>query len=714
MIEYFQIGSIVISPGPGQPNNPLDTGICLDLVKKLPKMPILGVCLGHQILAEVYGAKTKRVRPVHGRLSCIRHNSHPLFDKIPSKEFSVVRYHSLAVDENSLPQSIDPIAWTHGITHAIHGQCAIDYSPNSVLMALAHKELPHYGVQFHPESIGTDYGVQLLKNFKQISERVQKSKTQSKREALKQMPSRVNGVKHTPSLRVIWKQSPIHIELERAEMDELFEWFVGSNFEDTFWLDSAHESQGRFSYLGKKGGKLWRQISYKLKLEGSTIGVLTEMDAHGYTTTHCCSLWDYLESILYEYYVLPESELPFDFHGGFVGYLGYELKALCGGKKSHEAAMPDASMFFSDQFLAIDHKHHRIYCVSLVSLDSSQEGQSWIDSTLRELNTYLLTRSISARNVRADTLSGDGTSSLSESFCMDRDHEEYQREVDLCKEYLYSGESYEICLTNQFRKLRPESFDSWVFYRLLRMHNPAPFAAWLSFQEDDLTICCSSPERFLKGDQNRTLEAKPIKGTTARKQDPIEDERAAKTLAASEKDQAENLMIVDLLRNDLGRVCQSSSVHVPSLIEVESYQTVHQLVSTIRGVLAHDHSIIDAIKAAFPGGSMVGAPKVRSMEILDRLEGRARGVYSGSLGYISVNHTFDLNIIIRSVVITREELTIGAGGAIVVQSDPRKEFEEMNLKARILLDILTLSQMEVIIDKRITKLPPTNKIKDSL
>lgn len=237
MVEQFKIDSIVISPGPGRPDNPTDTGMCLKLVQQLPQTPILGVCLGHQILAEVYGAKTQRVSPIHGRLSCIRHNGHPLFDKIPSKEFSVVRYHSLAVDQNSLPKCIEPIGWTHGNTHAVHGRHSNDHDADSVLMALAHNKYPHFGVQFHPESIGSKFGAQLLKNFKQISGLSSSLGSQSNVPPFTRLPIIVDGLKQTPSFGVIWKEPPFPFHLERCEMDRLFEWFVGSNHEDTFWLD---------------------------------------------------------------------------------------------------------------------------------------------------------------------------------------------------------------------------------------------------------------------------------------------------------------------------------------------------------------------------------------------------------------------------------------------------------------------------------------------
>jgi para-aminobenzoate synthetase len=273
---------------------------------------------------------------------------------------------------------------------------------------------------------------------------------------------------------------------------------------------------------------------------------------------------------------------------------------------------------------------------------------------------------------------------------MRHDPSAYLARIKECLKEIREGNTYEVCLTNQLNA--KGTLDTMNCYRALRSINPAPYSAYLKFP--DLAVLCSSPERFLTVDAARWVESKPIKGTLSRGDSQVEDEARKNQLTSSEKDRAENLMIVDLVRNDLGSVCEVGSVGVTKLFAVESYATVHQLVSTIRGRLPVDTSAFDCVRAAFPGGSMTGAPKIRTMQIIDRLEGAARGIYSGSLGYFGLDGSADLNIVIRTIVVQGETISVGIGGAIVALSDAEAELEESLLKGRALVDALNMTLPE--------------------
>ncbi|MGH2943312.1 MAG: aminodeoxychorismate synthase component I, partial [Solirubrobacteraceae bacterium] len=373
-------------------------------------------------------------------------------------------------------------------------------------------------------------------------------------------------------------------------------------------------------------------------------------------------------------------ELPFDLNGGFVGYLGYELKADCGATDAHEAELPDAFLLLADRIVAIDHERGETHLLALSGdgdRDDLAAAQAWLADAAAALDD--------PPALDEPRMLDHGQAAL--EFRLSRGREHYMANVETCKRLLASGESYEICLTNKLAL--PALHDPFELYRVLRRVNPAPYSAYLRMREG--AVLSSSPERFLRVARDRTVEAKPIKGTARRDAEPGADVAARHALARSPKDRAEHLMIVDLLRNDLGLVSQIGSVHVPKLMDVESYETVHQLVSTIRGRLRDDVDLVDCIRATFPGGSMTGAPKLRTMEIIDALEGMPRGVYSGALGYLALNGTADLSVVIRTIVATRAGATIGSGGAIVMLSDAEDEYDEMLLKAQPLLDAVSLS-----------------------
>jgi len=439
-----------------------------------------------------------------------------------------------------------------------------------------------------------------------------------------------------------------------------------------FWLDSARVMAGlsRFSFMGDAAcGEILRYRSggQSVEIVRDGAGARAEPADRGF--------FRYLRDRLRRY-ELTGDQLPFDFAGGFLGYFGYELKSECGGRAVHRSAHPDAAGFWVQRFLAIDHVAREVYAVAVsASPEEDAVARAWLADMAQRLDRVA---------EAAPPSSGTGRSTL--RFALESSAPAYLEAIDQALDYINAGDTYEVCLTNRIRG--QVAVDPLALYRVLRRVNPAPFAAYLRL--GTLNVLCSSPERFLRIDRSRMVQAKPIKGTAPRGRDEAEDRRIAAELATSEKNRAENLMIVDLLRNDLGRVCEIGSVQVPVLMGIERYATVHQMVSTITGRLRADLHAVDCIQAAFPGGSMTGAPKIHTMEILDELEGSARGIYAGALGYVSLNGCADLNIVIRTIVLQSGELTIGAGGAIVAGSDPQAELDEALLKAKALLDAVAL------------------------
>jgi para-aminobenzoate synthetase len=459
-----------------------------------------------------------------------------------------------------------------------------------------------------------------------------------------------------------------------ADAERAFAHIYGAS-PSAFWLDSSAEGErGRFSFMGDSEGPLGAVVTYDVG--AGQVRVQHRAGAE----LHEESIFDYLGHELRRLHRL-SAGLPFDFNCGFAGYLGYELKADCGAKVAHRAATPDAAFVFADRLIAFDHQQRHTYLVALVD---PTELPQLLDPAAREIDAVRLIdeadgwiEETSRRLAALAALAEPELDLEPAALRLRRSPQRYREEIEACKRYLTAGHSYEICLTNEV--LAEANPDPLELYRLLRRVNPAPFAAYLRFA--DLAVLSSSPERFLAIDSEGWAEARPIKGTSRRGRTSDEDARLAAALHADEKNRAENVTIVDLLRNDLGRVCEVGTVEVPELMRVETYETVHQLASSVRGRLRDDVGPAECIRACFPPGSMTGAPKLRTMEILDELEGKARGPYSGAIGYLSLGGACDLGVAIRTIVLDGKSASIGAGGAIVVDSDPTAEIEEMLLKA---------------------------------
>lgn len=374
--------------------------------------------------------------------------------------------------------------------------------------------------------------------------------------------------------------------------------------------------------------------------------------------------------------------LPVGLRGGYVGYFGYEARAAMGMEHGHpvpgylpayEAPTPDSLWLPAVRYLV--HEHAR----------PGAAARSWLvgDESWCEAAEQLL----SAAGKRASEGTPVNAPELAELLLFPAPAAEaYMDAVRASQHEIYEGNSYEVCLTAQTVARIPNPSPELFFelYRRQRAHNAAPYAAYLRC--GDFSVLSSSPERFLSVDTHRNAQTKPIKGTIARGATPEEDAAAAAWLRTDEKTRAENLMIVDLLRNDLSTVSDPASVRVPVLMGVESYSTVHQLVSTVSSRLREGISAVAAARACFPGGSMTGAPKPSTMQIIEGLEGRARGVYSGALGFVSADGSANLSIVIRTLVAHDDgTVTLAAGGAIVADSDPAAEYEEMLTKLRAAL-----------------------------
>lgn len=435
-----------------------------------------------------------------------------------------------------------------------------------------------------------------------------------------------------------------------------------------FWLDSslAEPGRSRFSFLGDDQGPLSEFVRYDVGAGRC------EIERAGRPVRRVrASVFDYLKRQLGNRRV-DATGLPFDFTGGYVGYFGYEMKADCGSSNRHRSPAPDAAWLFADRVIAVDHEEGFTYAVCLAedTPQAAREAADWLEGALADLSCVATEQHTPVPGPPAPADPG-----AAEPWLV-RDRATYLADIEACRRALRSGISYEVCLTNAARLPAPP--DALEFYRTLRRDNPAPYAAFLRFGE--LEVAGSSPERFLRIGRDGTAEARPIKGTAPRGDGPEEDARLRDALASDAKTRAENLMIVDLLRNDLGQVCRTGTVRVSRLMATETYATVHQLVSTVEGRLRPGTDAVDCVRACFPGGSMTGAPKLRTLEIIDSLETEARGVYSGALGYFGCGGGADLGIVIRTAVFADGVMHLGAGGAIVLDSDPDAEYDEMLLK----------------------------------
>jgi para-aminobenzoate synthetase len=626
--------NIVISAGPGRSDVSADFGVCADVIANAT-VPLLGVCLGHQGLAQAEGAALAQAPTlIHGLASSISHNGQGLFKGLPSP-FQGARYHSFLI-QRPLPPMLEEAAWT----------C------DGLVMGVAHRERPQWGVQFHPESILTEHGRTLLENFRDLS-----LKASSRKSFSFSPPAKAKRVSPATSgtRKAFWRELPRAIDTE-AVYCALYE-----NSSYSFWLDSniGPPSRARWSYMGDASGPHAAALRYR-----SVDKTLDIADADG-ARSEKTGIFEYLQKRQPE---IPQSPPPCPFRGGHVGWFGYELRRDCGYPTSRSSQAPDALLVHTDRFIAVDHVDNKTYVCAIDHRDEAARAEEWVSTIIAGIEAAAPLQMPKAPRADRAPL----------AISMDQGRVQYLAHVQQCLDLIERGETYQICLTNE---LSCESnIDPLTLYRHVRRLNPAPFAAFIKWPEG--AVLSASPERFLSVDVDGHVETKPIKGTIRRDANPLRDAALADTLRASDKNRAENAMIVDLLRNDLSRSCEVGSIHVPKLFDIETYETVHQMVSTVRGVLKPERTIADLLRDTFPGGSMTGAPKYRTVEFIDDLEQRPRGIYSGCLGWIGDDGAADLSIVIRAIVAMDGRLTIGTGGGVVAASTPQDEYQEMLLKAK--------------------------------
>lgn len=482
--------------------------------------------------------------------------------------------------------------------------------------------------------------------------------------------SSIKGIEVAPC-----EVTPIAKTVER-ELSPAEIWPLLERSNHPFFLDSSLRmgGLGRYSFIGVDPPVL-------IKGKGDRITIVSESDDRVVRGNP----FSVLAAFVRPFRIRAIPSIPC-FQGGAVGYFGYQLCHFIETLPQRgidDMMFPDCLFGIYDCVITIDHGAGRSYIVSTgFPLSEDEARRKRAEKRLNHLAEIISSTHVEEGFSRLETERSEKPS-LASNFTK----ADYIEAVTIAKKYIAEGDIFQVNLSQRFRSTLKGS--ATQLYRNLRAVSPSPFGAFLNI--GDVTVASSSPERFLKV-YGRLVETRPIKGTRPRGASSSEDEKLAVELQNSEKDRAENLMIADLLRNDLGKVCRYGSVAVPELFAVEAHPTVYHLVSTVTGSLRPGKDAIDVVQACFPGGSVTGAPKVRAMEIIDELEPTARSIYTGGLGYLSLTGDMDLSMVIRTFEIKGSEVFFQVGGGIVADSDPMKEYDETLHKAKGLIRALQARQ----------------------
>ncbi|GAA5857734.1 hypothetical protein JCM9279_006038 [Rhodotorula babjevae] len=696
------VDCVILGPGPGTPHRESDFSWPTRLLDQVGhRVPIFGLCLGCQGLATVHGGSVVRAAaPKHGQISSVRHacascTSPSLFTGLPTS-FDAVQYNSLVVDPQSLPDELEVIART----------AAADGTEE--VMALRHRDKPLWGVQFHPESISSTYGSRILGNFFAAA-----LDFHARDECTPDLPPHVLALSTTyrpprpraPQAQQVapsWEQRTVALDVAGGWTPQLvFERLVkGRSALGEVWLDSARPTGApQHSHVFSP------QASFAYSVGASTLTIRTSSTSSRTTpipeSTSFFTLIGDAQAHLKRSTRMQPSSAP---HGplGFVGHVGYEVKDVTlplsrsrvpppEGIEEHDGAV----LAFAGSMLSYAHEAGSWSASGLVRLEGGAGGSVEASASAALVAGVGLSEMAWTEWIAKvqQTLSAPpaadpdspAPAALPTDFAPDQSRAEYMASIEQARQSIVAGDAYELCLTTQFRStLAPSSplvADPYPLYLTLRTTNPAPYAAYFHLPRSNLALLSTSPERFLRIDAAGRASMKPIKGTARRSSDPLEDARRRDALEADAKERAENLMIVDLIRNDLLKSCEVESVEVEALMQIETYQTVHQLVTTVVGQLGEDVNPFEAMAKAFPPGSMTGAPKLRSLQLLDDLERHVpRNAYSGVFGFLAIDGSSDWAVVIRTLVKRGRDLTLGAGGAITHLSDPAKEWDEVLTK----------------------------------
>ncbi|MGN1392753.1 MAG: chorismate-binding protein [Succinivibrionaceae bacterium] len=668
---------IILSPGPGSPQ---DAGISSKIVEYFDnKCPILGICLGHQVIVESSGGTVDHApTPMHGKISNIKHKGTGIFTNIPSS-IHVTRYHSLTVTK--LPNDYEITAIT-------------DTEPR-VVMGVQHKNYPVFGVQFHIEALETEYGLHILKNFCDI---VNERKILPR--DIKEYNLPVNTYK--PVINKYLQQKSLLPNISNLKGFAL-EIITPSDF-TTLDCVKIFENEREFKLLDSQENEITELNRYSIFAFNPILRVenhdgenyLETFDGLNQSITDSSDALECIEQIIktYSIKVLPPlpNHISVPFVGGFIGHISYEYYRVLFEDKlgtdiflkesqnltfdDSEPELPLLSFSLYENAIIYDKKASKWFITSIVSKNHLEKFKNRVLYKIKEWQTSKVSKKQNlATSLQKNTTEPEVYTSVSD--------EEYIEDLNKIHEFIKDGKVYQINYTQRFDMDYTDSPSS-VYEKLIEI-NSSPFGGL--FISNDYSILSTSPERFIQIKDNK-ISTRPIKGTIQKTGDEEQDAELKEQLRNSAKDRSELLMIVDLERNDFGKICEYGSICVPKQFIIEEYPTLFHLVSEINGVLRKGTSIKDIFMSCFPGGSITGAPKLVAIQCINLLERVPRSVYTGTMGYIDISGNIDLNIVIRTIILKNNKAYFSAGGGIVWDSDNQSEYEESLLKAQALMDSL--------------------------